>query len=246
METTRGYGLERPGGRAARPHRVVAGRTGEDGGVSDGPVPSSAPAPVVEVRRSRRRRRTVTAYREGQTVVVLVPASMSRAEERRHVDALVARLLAREARTQAPVGDDALVVRAAELGRRYLAPQLGSAPRPARVTWVGNQRRRWGSCTPADGTIRLSDRLRPMPGWVRDYVLLHELVHLVEANHTPRFHALVSAYPDADRARGYLEGYVDAARLPVDAGPDGDDDGDAEDDVVGAAGAAGVDGAGGR
>lgn len=171
---------------------------------------------MVEVRRSRRRRRTVTAYREGQTVVVLVPASMSQADERRHVDALVARLLAREARSEAPTGDEALVVRARELGQRYLAPQLGRAPVPARVTWVGNQHRRWGSCTPVDQTIRLSDRLRPMPAWVRDYVLLHELVHLVEANHTPRFHALTAAYPDADRARGYLEGYADAARLEID------------------------------
>lgn len=157
----------------------------------------------------------MTAYREGQTVVVLVPATMSKADERRHVDALVARLLAREARSQAPTGDDALVVRARELGERYLAPQLGSAPVPTRVTWVGNQRRRWGSCTPTERTIRLSDRLRGMPGWVRDYVLLHELVHLVEANHTARFHALTSVYPDADRARGYLEGYADAARLEV-------------------------------
>ncbi|GAA3556321.1 M48 family metallopeptidase [Microlunatus spumicola] len=191
--------------------------------MSDAAGPTGTPAPVVEVRRSRRRKRTVTAYREGQTVVVLVPASMSRADERRHVDALVARLLAREARDQAPTGDDALVARARELGRRYLAPQVGGkAPVPARVTWVGNQRRRWGSCTPADGTIRLSDRLRPMPAYVRDYVLLHELVHLVEANHTPRFHALVGAYPDAERARGYLDGYADAARLEV--APDLDDD----------------------
>ena len=193
------------------------------------PSPTSGPAPVVEVRRSRRRRRTVTAYREGQTVVVLVPASMTKAEEQRHVEALVARLLAREARTQAPTGDEGLVDRARDLGRHYLAPQLGSAPVPSRVTWVGNQRRRWGSCTPADGTIRLSDRLRPMPGWVRDYVLLHELVHLVEANHTPRFHALVAAYPDADRARGYLEGYADAARLEIPAGPDLDDGAEDED-----------------
>ena len=194
--------------------------------MTEDPRTTSAAGPVVEVRRSRRRRRTVTAYREGATVVVLVPASMSRADERRHVDALVARLLAREARDQAPAGDDALVQRALELGRRWLAPQLGTAPVPARVTWVRNQQRRWGSCTPAEGTIRLSDRLRPMPAWVRDYVLVHELVHLVEANHTPRFHALVAAYPDADRARGYLEGYAAAARLEVDpdldAGPGAD------------------------
>ena len=194
-----------------------------------GPSPTSAPAPVVEVRRSRRRRRTVTAYREGQTVVVLVPASMSKAEEQRHVESLVARLLAREARSQAPTGDEGLVDRAHELGCRYLAPQLGSAPVPSRVTWVGNQRRRWGSCTPADGTIRLSDRLRPMPAWVRDYVLLHELVHLVEANHTPRFHALVATYPDAERAQGYLQGYADAARLEIPA--EGDLDDGAEDET---------------
>lgn len=198
--------------------------------MSEGADPTSAPAPDVEVRRSSRRRRTVTAYREGQKVVVLVPASMSRADERRHVDALVARLLAREARRQAPTGDEALVVRARELVQRYLAPRLGSSPTPTRVTWVDNQRRRWGSCTPAEGTIRLSDRLRPMPVWVRDYVLLHELVHLVEANHTPRFHALVDAYPDADRARGYLEGYADAARLEV--GPDLADDLDDVDETA--------------
>lgn len=200
----------------------MAPGTGQDGAVN-APSPTSGPAPVVEVRRSHRRRRTVTAYREGQTVVVLVPASMSKAEEQRHVEALVARLLAREARAQAPTGDEGLVDRARDLGRRYLAPQLGSAPVPSRVTWVGNQRRRWGSCTPADGTIRLSDRLRPTPAWVRDYVLLHELVHLVEVNHTPRFHDLVATYPDADRARGYLEGYADAARLEDRPGLDLDD-----------------------
>ncbi|SDU90636.1 hypothetical protein SAMN04488544_1767 [Microlunatus sagamiharensis] len=202
--------------------------------MSDAPGPV---APVVEVRRSRRRRRTVTAYREGSTVVVLVPASMSRAEEARHVESLVARLLAREARAQGPSGDADLLVRARELGRRYLEPQVGVVPAPTRVAWVSNQRRRWGSCTPTDRTIRLSDRLRPMPSWVRDYVLLHELVHLLEANHTPRFHALLSAYDDAERARGYLEGYADAARLEVGREPDDgaldDVDGHGDDDRPG-------------
>ncbi|HEY0240571.1 MAG TPA: M48 family metallopeptidase [Friedmanniella sp.] len=212
--------------------------------MSDATGPTGA-RPVVEVRRSRRRRRTVTAYREGQTVVVLVPASMSRADEQRHVDALVARLLAREARDQAPAGDDALVARALDLGRRHLAPALGTAPVPSRVTWVGNQRRRWGSCTPAEGTIRLSDRLRPMPAWVRDYVLLHELVHLVEANPTPRFHALVATYPDAERAQGYLEGYAAAARLEIDTDLDTDLDAGLDTDS-GRAPAGEHDGAGDR
>ena len=175
--------------------------------------------PRVEVRRSARRRRTVSASREQDTIVVVVPERMSRAEERRHVDALVARLLAREARSQAPREETGLLRRARELSERYLAGPLGEAPLPVSVRWTSAQHRRWGSCTPANRTIRLSDRLQPVPSWVTDYVLLHELVHLVEPNHSPRFTRLLSAYPRAERARGYLEGFADAARLPGPTDP---------------------------
>ena len=179
------------------------------------------PNPRIDVRRSARRHRTVTAYRDGDTVVVLVPARLSVAEEERQVDALVTRLLAREARQRNRDGEEELLRRSHELGRRFLAPQLGTAPRAASVRWAANQQRRWGSCTPADATIRLSTRLQPMPHWVGDYVLLHELVHLVEPNHTTRFHALLATYPDAERARGYLQGYADASRQPPGpAGPE--------------------------
>ena len=71
---------------------------------------------------------------------------------------------------------------------------------------MSNQNGRWGSCTPADRTIRISDRIMDMPEWVIDYVLLHELVHLVVPSHSARFWALVGRYPRAERARGYLEG----------------------------------------
>src|SRR6476620_10101286 len=114
------------------------------------------PTPDVEVRRSRRRRRTVSAYRDGDRIVVRIPASMS---------------------------------------------------------WVTNQNARWGSCTPGDRTIRLSDRLQQMPGWVVDYVLVHELAHLLEAGHTPEFWAWVDRYPKAEKAKGYLEGFSTGARL---------------------------------
>lgn len=177
-------------------------------------------SPRIEVRRSARRRRTVTAYRDGDTVVVLVPARLSSAEEARHVDALVARLLAREARQRTAPDEPGLLRRAGELAQRFLAPQLGDAPRPASVRWAANQQQRWGSCTPTDGTIRLSSRLQPMPRWVSDYVLLHELIHLVEPNHTARFHRLLAAYPDAERAKGYLQGYSAAARQASTDEPD--------------------------
>jgi predicted metal-dependent hydrolase len=170
-------------------------------------------SPKVVVRRSARRKRTVTAYREADTIVVLIPQRMSKADEKVYVQDLVAKVLARESRTGAPRGDQALADRARELSQRYLAPQLGHAPQPASVTWVTNQNQRWGSCTPSARTIRLSHRMQPMPSWVVDYVLLHELAHLVESSHSRRFWRLVNVYPDSDKAQGYLEGFQAAASM---------------------------------
>lgn len=169
------------------------------------------PGPTVVVRRSARRRRTVTAYRERGAIVVLLPLEMSIADERRFVAEMVDKVLAREAKAARHAGDQDLQQRAAELREAYLAPVVDAAPAPSTVVWVRNQHRRWGSCTPSTRAIRLSDRLRAMPSWVVDYVLLHELAHLVEPNHTRRFWALVDRYPQAERAKGFLEGYGAAA-----------------------------------
>lgn len=185
-----------------------------------GSSPADGP-PKVEVRRSSRRRRTVTAYRERDTIVVLLPARMSAREERDWVEQMVRKVLAREARAAGPRGDQELGERAAALATEYLAPVLGEAPLPTSVTWVRNQQHRWGSCTPSTRTIRLSDRLLSLPSWVVDYVLLHELVHLVEPSHSARFWSLVGRYAEADRARGYLEGYQAAGGGGVVGGQDG-------------------------
>ena len=166
--------------------------------------------PRVEVRRSPRRRRTVTAYRDRDAIVVVVPQRMSRAEEHVVVAELVGKVLAREARAVIARGEDALLARARELAARYLAPELGDPPLPARVAWVTNQRQRWGSCTASTGVIRLSHRLQAMPTWVLDYVLLHELAHLAEPNHSGAFWRLVNRYPSAEKARGFLEGWAAA------------------------------------
>jgi len=152
---------------------------------------------------------------------------MSRAEERRWVEVMLERLAAQDRRRggRAGRGDAELAERAAELSRRYLGGADG--PIPASVRWVGNQESRWGSCTPADGTIRLSDRLRTMPSWVIDYVLVHELAHLIEPGHGPRFQRLVERYPKVERARGYLLGVSAAgaggAPYPADGDLDADD-----------------------
>lgn len=173
----------------------------------------------VEVRRSRRRRRTVSAYREGGRTVVLIPASFSAAEEERWVERMLVRLEAGDRRRDAT--DETLAARAARLSKRY----LGGHARPTSVRWVSTMGRRWASCTPAEGTIRVSDRLRDVPEHVLDYVLLHELAHLLVAGHGPAFWRLLVSYPRLDRARGFLDGLAHAEGLPpgddpVDGAPD--------------------------
>jgi predicted metal-dependent hydrolase len=155
--------------------------------------------PDVEVIRSPRRRRTISAHRSGDRIVVQVPARMSRAEEQRWVDTMVRRVLAGEKRRLR--SDDDLLARARALAGTY----LGAAAEPAAVRWVDNQQRRWGSCTPSDRTIRLSRRLSGLPDYVVDYVLLHELAHLIEPGHGAAFNALLARYPKRERAEGYLE-----------------------------------------
>lgn len=164
----------------------------------------------VEVRRSRRRRRTVSAFRdESGVIVVCIPARMSKAEEREWVTTMVARVLRSEERRRP--SDAALAKRAQQLSAKYLE----GLARPSSVRWVANQHHRWGSCTPADKAIRISTRLQGMPGYVLDYVLLHELAHLLEQGHTRAFWKMVDRLPKAERAKGFLEGAALAARLEL-------------------------------
>ena len=163
----------------------------------------------VEVRRSTRRRRTVSARREAGRVVILIPASMSRREERVWVARMLEKLEAGERRRRP--SDSDLLARATNLSGRY----LGGHARPSSIRWVSNQRSRWGSCTPADGSIRLSDRLRGMPAYVVDYVILHELAHLLVAGHNRDFWTLLRSYPRLERARGFLDGVALAQGLDI-------------------------------
>lgn len=151
----------------------------------------------------------------------MLPSRLSKAEEQRYVSELVTKVLAREAKTAAPRSDEDLLRRATDLWSRHLEAAAPDAAALTSVVWVSNQQRRWGSCTPSTGAIRLSDRLKEMPDWVADYVLVHELAHLAEPQHSPRFWRLVDSYPRAERAKGFLEGYL-AAR--------GQSDGDADVD----------------
>lgn len=179
----------------------------------------------VEIRRSRKRVRTVTAWREGERTIVAIPARFTRAQEHEWVRRMLTRLAAQEKRRRP--SDAELMARATELSTRY----LGGRARPATVRWSTNQGRRWGSCTPSDSTIRISDRVRGMPRWVLDYVLLHELAHLLHAGHGPEFWAELDTYPRTARARGFLEGYAYAAERGAQPSSEDEPDGVPADDV---------------
>ena len=152
-----------------------------------------ATALQVEVVRSARRRKTVSARQVDGVLRISIPAGMSPTEEV-HWVAEMSRRFERRNRTEAVD----LAERAALLARRY------GLPAPSSIRWVDNQQARWGSCTPTDGSIRVSSRLAAFPGWVLDHVIVHELAHLVEPGHGPAFQTLVARHPKGERAIGFL------------------------------------------
>ena len=189
------------------------GRLGPPQAPQPVPQPVTRPAPessavviddplgglLVEFQRSARRRRTISARVDGNRLILQVPAGLSTAEEQSWAEKLGARILATRRQRELNTDDD-LATRAQALNERYFDGRLTFVS----VRYVSNQQHRFGSCTPTQGTIRISDRLAKMPAWVRDAVLVHELAHLEVASHNARFWKLANRYPLMERARGYL------------------------------------------
>lgn len=154
----------------------------------------------VEVRRSSRRKRSVSAFPEGDKLIVAIPSHFTKAQEAEWVAHMSARMEKRVARRRP--SDASLLSRCRTLSQIY----FDGAAQPLSVAWSSNQNRRWGSCTVGDRAIRISDRLQGMPEYVLDYVLLHELAHLLHTDHGPGFWALLRGYPHLEKAKGFLEG----------------------------------------
>lgn len=147
----------------------------------------------VEVIRSDRRVKTVSARIVDGVIRVRIPSWMTAADEERFVADVVERI-ERERRSH---GID-LESRARMLAARF------TLPAPTSIRWSKTQRQRWGSCSVHSGDIRISDRLVDVPPWVLDHVIVHELAHLEVADHSPAFDSLIARNPLAERAIGYL------------------------------------------
>lgn len=155
-------------------------------------------------------------------IVLYISSRLSRAEQRRHIDILSGRLQPRLDQVRAavepppglspsPVNDDeALTAWAEEINRRFYGFTMGQVR-------FRKQESRWGSCSGRTRNIQISHRLRGGPHELLEYVLIHEIAHLGELNHSSRFWALVArACPDWKERRALLRHYEEYLRsLPT-------------------------------
>jgi hypothetical protein len=180
--------------------------------------------PEVEIRASTKRKKTGTAHWSGSRIVVQIPARLKGRERSVFVDNLVERLLTQ--RPQNSASDASLEKRVRELAALY-----NDGIVPSSVRWVKNQHSRWASCSPASREIRVSNRLRQCPAWVIDAVLVHELAHLQEADHSALFYKIAARHPRQDESALFLEGYALGLGLRIE---DGDVVDDSEQDKTAA------------
>lgn len=171
-------------------------------------MPGARDLPV-EVKRSARRKRTVSADIRDGVIRVLIPGHFSKSQERQWVDRMVERMSTKylDASGHGGTPED-LAGRAEHLARTYLEGRGV----PSSIGWVTNQNTRWASATPAQRSIRLSHKLKGMPTWVVDYVILHEMSHLIEPSHNATFWALLDVYPHTATAKAFLDGAAFASR----------------------------------
>jgi predicted metal-dependent hydrolase len=181
------------------------GDDGDDASVADVTLPGISEGEIV-VLRSKRRKKSISAYRQGGRIIISIPARMSKADERSVIPEMIAKIRAQEA-DESP-SETLLLDRALQLLELY-APEITQRPRS--INWR-QMRERWGSCTSVDATIRISDRLKGAPSYALDYVLFHEAIHLHHFDHGPEFKAVLARFPDESRAEAYLEGFEAAER----------------------------------
>jgi predicted metal-dependent hydrolase len=153
----------------------------------------------ITIIRSRRRKKTIqTKYADGHLWIYL-PAGMSPKEEQKWIDRMVERNKRLERKKTVKESDSWLMKHAQELNRKYFDGALHFS-----IRFVTNQNSRYGSCTSIDKSIRISDRVKTMPSWVQDYIIIHELAHLLYPDHSKKFWEIVNQYRYAERAKGYL------------------------------------------
>jgi predicted metal-dependent hydrolase len=153
----------------------------------------------VKIIRSRRRRRTISARMIKDILLVSAPLMLSRERLDKIVADFKVKFERKKLKQELDRNQDLIDI-AGKLNEKYFENKL----KINSIEYVTDQNSKYGCCNFRNSRIRISHKVGPMPGWVRDYVIVHEMAHLIEPNHSRAFWEIVSRYRLAERARGYL------------------------------------------
>lgn len=159
---------------------------------------------TIEIAPDTRLQKTASWLLKGQTLRIRVPRSLSASDLQNVVEGIIRRVTRQRKRAQKQLDID-LMERAEQLNTLYFKGELTWHT----IRWVANMKHRLGSCTTGgatDGDIRISEKIRPYPAYVVDYILAHEICHRKHPDHSEAFWAYLARYPHVERARGFLEG----------------------------------------
>lgn len=153
----------------------------------------------VKIVRSKRRKRTISARLVNNMLLVQAPEQISS----NRLDNIIADFKLKFEKKK--IKDDLdkkqdLKEIAARLNQKYFGNKL----KVNSIEYVTGQNSKYGCCNYHSADIRLSHKVGLMPKWVRDYVIIHELAHLIEPNHSRAFWNIVNRYRFSERAKGYL------------------------------------------
>ena len=153
----------------------------------------------VKIIRSRRRRRSVGARLVDDVLLVNAPLLIPQGR----LDEIINDFKLKFARQKIKASLDQeknLLTLAKILNKEYFNNEL----KINAIEYTTNQNTRYGCCNYRTAKILISHKIGLMPNWVRKYVLLHEMAHLIQPNHGRQFRQIVARYKLAERARGYL------------------------------------------
>jgi predicted metal-dependent hydrolase len=153
----------------------------------------------IKIVRSSRRFRTVSARLVKDTLLISAPEALSRGRLEKIVSDFKVKFERKKLKEELDKKQD-LVKIAAGINEKYFGNKL----KVNLIEYAVDQNSKFGCCNYRTAHIRISHRIGLTPKWVRDYVVLHEMTHLIEPNHSRSFWDIVSRYKLAERARGYL------------------------------------------
>jgi len=153
----------------------------------------------VKIIRSQRRKRSVGARLVNDLLLISAPLSLSQDK----LDEIIGdfKLKFSRQKLKNELGKEKNLLNLAKiLNKQYFNNQL----KIKGIEYSINQNSRFGCCNYHTAKILISHKIGLMPKWVRKYVLVHEMAHLIEPNHGRVFWEIVGRYKLAERARGYL------------------------------------------